>query len=46
MNQIMALTISQDSPIPAKAIAAVEIHFLPFCVFLSLAHDENIKNQQ
>jgi hypothetical protein len=45
-NQIIALTINQDNPIHAKAIAAVEIHFLPFCAFLSSDHDENIRNQQ
>ena len=46
MNQIIALTMSQDNQIHARAIAAVEIHFLPFCAFLSSVHDENTKNQQ
>ena len=46
INHIIALIISQDNHIHAKAIAAVEIHFLPFCIFLSSDHDENTKNQQ
>lgn len=46
MNQIIALTISHDNPIHARAIAAVEIHFLPFFALPSSAHDENTKNQE
>ena len=46
INHIIALIISQDNQIHAKAIAAVEIHFLPFCIFLSSDPDENTKNQQ
>ena len=46
INQIIALTTNQDSPIHANAIAAVEIHFLPLLAFLSSVHDENTRNQQ
>ncbi|MBO7095068.1 hypothetical protein J6V86_02625 [bacterium] len=46
INRIITLTMSQDSHIHARAIAAVDIHFLPFCEFLSSAHDENTRNQQ
>jgi hypothetical protein len=46
INQIIALIISQDKPIQARAIAAVEIHFLPLAAPLSSDHDENIKNPE
>jgi hypothetical protein len=38
--------INHEIPIHAKAIAAVEIHFLPFDAFLSSDPDENTKNPQ
>jgi hypothetical protein len=46
ISRIIALIINHDNPIQASAIAAVVIHFLPFCAFLSSAHDEKTKNPQ
>ena len=46
INQSIILTIIQDNAIQARAMAAVEIPFLPFCAFLSSDHDENTRNQQ
>ena len=38
--------ISQDNPIPASAVAAVAIHFLPFCAFLFSEPEKNIRDPQ
>jgi hypothetical protein len=46
INRIIALIINQDNQIHAKAIAAVEIPFLPLDAFLSSAHDKSTKNPQ
>ena len=46
MNRIIALIISQDNQIHAKAIAAVEIHFLPLDAFLSSDQDNSTKKPQ
>ena len=46
INQIIALIIIHDKPIPAMVIAALEIHFLPFDTFLSSDHEDKTKNPQ
>jgi hypothetical protein len=46
INRIIALIINQDKPTHARAIAAVEIHFLPLDAFLSSDPDENTKKPQ
>ena len=46
MSRIIALIINRDNHIPASAVAAVVIHFLPFLAFVSPDHEEKTKNPQ
>jgi hypothetical protein len=46
INRIITLIINHEIQIQARAIAAVEIHFLPLAAFLSSDQDENTRNPQ